>query len=566
MNNTYNNAKSESENTAKEKYTPLVESLDPGPEYTIKDGPGSVSMESRVLTLPNDCEVDRFFVARHEMAHVLWSPKAKLEEYDLYIDCSEDARINRGLKIRGMPVVIVEGKVPSISWDDPARLLMAVALMGCRMENGKPFKISKDHRPLFDKIDAIFHKAENKGTKIAPFSTTIEVASLLRDHFETKDPDKSEDTKSEDTKPEDLFSEHTLSTAEVILDTEEIVSGPSTSDTVETDPTPSDNDLLEEYKRKEIEYVMSETPIRRPRSRKVLGVKSSISLIPKGISDMFNVTSTEVKRVPKGRKYIEQAIKDTCLVADVSDTLKNKAKDLDSTDRSKGYVLDVIDVDTSGSVPHELSGHMVITKPPMDISIAPILTGKSSRSSSEGAIVTRPDRMYTDGGIFSKKKRRSAKIGGTVLVDVSGSMSIDPDIIYSQVKKFGGSMTWAVYAGDTLSDVGELVIYSHNGYAIDPSRYTRWCGHGNVVDVPAIDWLVDQKGPKTLICDLDFTGRGDSRRSDITEYCYTMILKHKIKVFTSLHKFVKGEETKIDEYTYGMTDSLSSSLKDKGLL
>lgn len=103
--------------------------------------------------------------------------------------------------------------------------------------------------------------------------------------------------------------------------------------------------------------------------------------------------------------------------------------------------------------------------------------------------------------LFVKKSGRKA--GGTILVDASGSMgSFDEIIPWMEKAPFG---TIAYYSGGT-SD-GELVIYARNGRKADHFKHPHG---GNTVDGPALDWLLQQPGPRIFITDRGFCGASDS--------------------------------------------------------
>ena len=105
--------------------------------------------------------------------------------------------------------------------------------------------------------------------------------------------------------------------------------------------------------------------------------------------------------------------------------------------------------------------------------------------------------------------------GGTILIDASGSMSLTDDQLYQLAEKvpagsvayFSGKIDCWFARIDNDRWVGDLVIYSHHG-KIRRNNGTalpfKW--GGNLVDYPAVRWLLQQPGPRHFICDGFYTG------------------------------------------------------------
>ena len=107
-----------------------------------------------------------------------------------------------------------------------------------------------------------------------------------------------------------------------------------------------------------------------------------------------------------------------------------------------------------------------------------------------------PQRMFV--------RRAAIEAGGTILVDASGSMgSWDQVKEWCEKAPFG---TIAYYAGWRAR--GGLYVYARNGkHAVD---IVHPDGRDNMVDGPAIDWLLQQPGPRTMVTDRGFCGAWDS--------------------------------------------------------
>lgn len=139
-------------------------------------------------------------------------------------------------------------------------------------------------------------------------------------------------------------------------------------------------------------------------------------------------------------------------------------------------------------------------------------------------------RLLTDGRAFARTVRRPGR-GGTVLIDTSGSMRLQPADLHRVLAEIPAA-TVAIYSG--RKDRGVVSIVARNG-RIAPAREIRKrmydAGRGNVVDGPALDWLGRQPGPRLWVCDGVVTGCRDTcsrvlsreaeairRRHDITRH------------------------------------------------
>lgn len=105
-------------------------------------------------------------------------------------------------------------------------------------------------------------------------------------------------------------------------------------------------------------------------------------------------------------------------------------------------------------------------------------------------------------GLFMRKLKR--KMGGTVVIDASGSMNADTHNLKKLCELIPTS-TVAYYSGG-LRGRGVLAIFAHNGM-----RYSGELPHntlmgGNAVDLPALRWLMKRPKPWTLVSDLEFCG------------------------------------------------------------
>lgn len=149
-------------------------------------------------------------------------------------------------------------------------------------------------------------------------------------------------------------------------------------------------------------------------------------------------------------------------------------------------------------------GKMEIIDLPLPETLPRGMQERKRRATDRGAVPRNWHRLPSDGMVFSRKVRRPS--GGTVLIDQSGSMSLDPSEVLELMARFPGVLI-GTYAGH--GDTGHLRIIARDGKrASDDHCHHPW--NGNVIDGPALDWLNEQPGPRVWISDGYVTGCGDN--------------------------------------------------------
>jgi hypothetical protein len=164
------------------------------------------------------------------------------------------------------------------------------------------------------------------------------------------------------------------------------------------------------------------------------------------------------------------------------------------------------------------SGHMMVARPPLTVRQATVLRAglASRRFAYEGTRIARPDRYALDRAIFHRAGRGG---GATILVDQSGSMSLSIDELESIVRAAGGAAVVAVYSG--RGDAGELRIVAR-GDRRAANEHLRPYGSGNVVDLPALEWLARQPEPRLHVSDGCVTGVGDEGCVELRRTCTSL--------------------------------------------
>jgi hypothetical protein len=155
-------------------------------------------------------------------------------------------------------------------------------------------------------------------------------------------------------------------------------------------------------------------------------------------------------------------------------------------------------------------GPMSIRKAPMTPWKHPRIRSRASWKYSEFGVFKYPWRALpsSDYRCFSVKRRQ---YGGTLLIDMSGSMSIDQYEV-DQILNMAPYATIACY-GSTHGEKcqsGRLVIIAQDMQKGETAAARSRIGIGNVVDGPALQWLAKQDGPRIWISDGGVTGIGDT--------------------------------------------------------
>lgn len=150
-------------------------------------------------------------------------------------------------------------------------------------------------------------------------------------------------------------------------------------------------------------------------------------------------------------------------------------------------------------------GQMYIVEPPLDSEVMkrPL---RDHFFTDHGALLHSVDRVFVDQKPYRERKRGK---GGTVLLDVSGSMNLTQEQIL-RILSIAPAAVCAIYAG--ARSTGELRIIGR-GVHMAKSEWMRPRFGNNVVDGPALAWLSTQVAPRVWISDGHMTGPGDGHVS-----------------------------------------------------
>jgi hypothetical protein len=128
-----------------------------------------------------------------------------------------------------------------------------------------------------------------------------------------------------------------------------------------------------------------------------------------------------------------------------------------------------------------------------------------------------------DGKAFGLRGRRRAR-GGTILLDVSGSMHLD-ELDIDRLLSEAPAATVAMYSA-MEANKGQLFIVASRGRRV---RTIPEHGPGNVVDGPALRWLSRQRPPRVWITDGGVTGVRDVFTPEGSAECWSLCRRYRVR-------------------------------------
>jgi len=133
-------------------------------------------------------------------------------------------------------------------------------------------------------------------------------------------------------------------------------------------------------------------------------------------------------------------------------------------------------------------------------------------ATDRGSVPTHMHRYHVDLAIFGRKTKKQEGI--SILVDTSGSMSLDEEDM-TRILTECPAATVASYSGPCSGSRGTLIILARGKrrVALDNVPSAGGC---NTIDLPALQWLARQPGPRYWLSDGGVTGKdnmGSARNS-----------------------------------------------------
>jgi hypothetical protein len=507
-------------------------------------GQGYVDYARKIIHVPLDgskmSERTRF----HELGHLKWTPfvtearKRKwVEEENIpwsFINAVEDARINRRLgavgqefedlnqegagKIRKMKLhenLVERGVLPH----DPSVVSMAVAcyVSSKGMGENEDFREAIENAGIpvpFDEIDELVARVESPG---ATFDATLKVARELRDLLAGgKDPggNKEGDGLSQQS-PKGQPSQ--------------------SSSQGQSNPTGQ-----------------PAPPAQKPQINEV--VRQTIDTV----EEQFGYVSPGIwEKKPESYDIIDPP-KEQKAASGSKGNHGQKATSVNPSMPGLGDLPDDVWDGSAHSTSHAHPGVLKLHRVPLTERITKKMHRPFVKKQDyEGGEIRQIHRLNID----QKVMRRRAPLNtrhrvGTLLIDVSGSMSISmaqidhvleraPQVtvaLYSANEAIDGK-EWSKYPnplnGSDYWTSGHIVIAAHKGKRADSKELGRFLGGNNVVDNEALRWLANQPKPRYWICDGGVTGMEHEYSLELWKDCVITCKRAGIKRIGSMQKFMK---------------------------
>jgi hypothetical protein len=152
-------------------------------------------------------------------------------------------------------------------------------------------------------------------------------------------------------------------------------------------------------------------------------------------------------------------------------------------------------------------------------------------------------RSLTDGRCYRRNVTRAAK-GGTVLIDTSGSMNLEPEQVHAVLAALPAA-TVAIYSG--AHDKGTVSVIAKDGKCASAAAIKRRIaevGGGNIIDGPALRWLAAQAEPRLWVCDGIVTGCHDAAAAHLDDEAGAIVARHRItrcEDMSTLRAYVQTE-------------------------
>ena len=217
------------------------------------------------------------------------------------------------------------------------------------------------------------------------------------------------------------------------------------------------------------------------------------------------------------------------------------------------YMLSPDEVGSPGGGPEVDDGGVGIGFAPLiiDESIKLTKTVQKSlmrkyKSDSLGTDIRYPERLLTDPHrrIFGRKK---PLVGGIVLIDTSGSMSLESWEVQAILDAAPGALVMAYSHLSSSKRRPNLFILADRGKQVRSIDEVSYTNGGNGVDGPALQYAVKRrlrKEPIIWVCDGMVTGADDRRTTELSEYCARLVARHNITTAYKVEDAIQMLRTK----------------------
>jgi len=169
-------------------------------------------------------------------------------------------------------------------------------------------------------------------------------------------------------------------------------------------------------------------------------------------------------------------------------------------------------------------GEMTVHNPVMTVNLQGRLqNGRQYRPQEYGYNPKYIHRYCVDKKIFKQKQH---VLGGTILIDASGSMQFNGSDIL-EIMQLLPAVTIAMYNG--VGNYGDLRIIAKNGMRVSEDYLNEHSGKGNIVDGPALQWLASMPERRIWVSDMHvFGGSGNTTGFNLIKDVINTCTRNKI--------------------------------------
>ena len=179
-------------------------------------------------------------------------------------------------------------------------------------------------------------------------------------------------------------------------------------------------------------------------------------------------------------------------------------------------------------------------KPPLTRNLPVYKAGWKTRATDEGTIPQYMHRWAVDKAIF--RARRKAE-RGTVLIDVSGSMSLSTEQV-QEIMEAAPASTIAMYSGSgnsgilrIIAEKGKYLDFISHAKTLRPDTqiapevaYHVGMYGGNQIDKPALEWLAKQDLPRIWVSDGQVVSVSHGMSKKAWDDCKQVMTKNRINI------------------------------------
>jgi len=189
-------------------------------------------------------------------------------------------------------------------------------------------------------------------------------------------------------------------------------------------------------------------------------------------------------------------------------------------------------------------GNMDIIQAPLEINLqGQIKQGRKYRPQDYGTNPKYMNRWCIDKKVFKQQQR---VYGGTILIDVSGSMSLCGNDILEIMQELPAVTIamynykgWRVRYDSSRKPTGTLRIIGKDGKRVTEEYLEEHTGGSNLIDGPALKWLGKMPSKRIWVSDMFVFGMGNSSQINLIQECAQIMKQNGIIRLANINQVKK---------------------------